>query len=300
MAFLVTITSESKLIERTENIDRFYKDVRKIPLLTDEREAELFDIYRNGTPSEREKAKNEIVLANERFVISMAKNYSTVDNLLDHVNELNIALLEAVDKYKPEFGTKFITYAVWFMRRKMNEYRTQTEPLIKKTNETKTFHVISKAINDFTQIHERIPSNDELLELVNTKYGKQIKDKNDLLQIQYTCADPIEDESDDTLVGEVKEFNAYSASHNGYLDVEDQENKRHLIDQMLAVLPEREQQLMKMRFGIADQSYGDFKKEYTLSEIAEKLGLTTERVRQLEREVINKLKKNFKHVLTEL
>lgn len=286
-------TVEANILDRTENADRFFKEIRKIPQLTQEEEQELFEVYHNGTPSEKEKAKEKIILANQRFVVSVAKKYSTQDNLLDHINECNIALINSIDKFDPSLGNKFVTFAVWQMRRKMNEYRTQVEEMVKKTNNTKTFHVISSAINDFTQENEREPTSEELLEIVNKKYGKKIKDTADLLELRMTRVDQFgDDEEDLSSLCDISDYNRASASVNAYNASVDREYMARLVESLLSSFSERDQMLIKMKFGLVERN--GIKREFSVSEISDELGITKERVRQLEKELLVKLRKRYK------
>ena len=297
MGLAVNIKAETGLVDRTENTERFYRDIKKYPLLTPEEEKELFIVMREGSESEKRAARDKIILANQRFVVSVAKKYSTTDTLLDHIEECNIALLECINSFDVNVGTKFTTYAVWYMKTRMNEYRTRTEPFIKRPNYGKVFHCISSAVNDFIQENERSPYNDELLEIINTKYGKKIKDKYDLLDLVETRYDMSQDDDDEDYSPDVSKFYYESASHNGYIDIEDIDGRKSAIEAILSSLTPREEKFLRLKFGFYEPDKTGFKRELTFKEIAEQLELTTERVRQMDKEIMKKLKSKFKDKL---
>jgi RNA polymerase primary sigma factor len=294
MGLAVNIKAETGLVDRTENTERYYRDIKKYPLLTPEEEKELFIAMREGSECEKKAARDKIILANQRFVVSVAKKYSTTDTLLDHIEECNIALLECIDSFDVSVGTKFTTYAVWYMKTRMNEYRTRTEPFVKKPNYGKVFHCISAAINQFIQEHERSPYNDELLEIVNKKYGKKVKDKYDLLDIIKTRYDMSQDDEDEDYSPDVTKFYAESATHNGYIEIEEDDSRKSAIEMMLSTLSPREEQFLRLKFGFYESDKTGFKRELTYKEIGDEMGLTAERMRQMDKEIMKKLKARFK------
>jgi RNA polymerase sigma factor (sigma-70 family) len=158
---------------------------------------------------------------------------------------------------------------------------------------------MSKARNKFIQENEREPTTDELLEILNDVYGKGIKNKNDLLDINYASIDIDTSDDDDNYSGsDIVNYNRASASYNEYEKTETNEFNTKLISSLLTVLSPREQQVIKMRFGLYDDN--GLHREYELNEIAEILGLTSERVRQLELEAMKTLREEYKNRLSEL
>ena len=165
--------------------------------------------------------------------------------------------------------------------------------LVKRTNYSKTFHVISKATNDFVQQFERTPTPEELLDIITTKYNKDIKDKNDLLDLKVSYVDESSNEDDDTTnFGDMAAYNRASASYNEYETTESNDFNKSLVTSLLNTLTPRKQQIIKMRFGLYEESKG-LKREYEREEIASKLGLTSERVRQLENEAMEEIKREY-------
>ena len=147
-----------------------------------------------------------------------------------------------------------------------------------KTKHRKTNGHISKATNDFIQEFERNPTPEELLEVITTKYKKDIKDKNDLLDLKVSYVDESSNDDDEpSNYGDMAAYNRASASYNDYEQTETDDFNKRMVTSMLAKLSPRKQQIIKMRFGMYEESKG-LRREYEREEIAEKLGLTSERV----------------------
>lgn len=312
MGFVINLKAETGLVDRSENTTRYYKDIKDYKSFTKEEEIEWFTklkearekklkLEKSNNKQDYSKAcreydsiKNHIILCNQRLVIAAAKNYSTTDTLTDYINEVNFGLIEAIDKYDVTKGVKFASYAMWYIIRAINVYRYGDAELVKKSNLYKTFHVISKAKNKFIQEFEREPTTDELLEIVNNVYGKDIRDKNDLLDINYSSIDTdSSDDEDNYTGGDVVAYNKKSAAINGCETAISSDFNSALISSLLDVLPPREKQIIQMRFGL----YGDngLRREYELNEIGDAIGLTSERVRQLELKAMKTLKEEYKN-----
>jgi RNA polymerase sigma factor (sigma-70 family) len=228
--------------------------------------------------------------------VAAAKNWANTDTLMDYVNEANIGLMEAVDKFDTSYGVKFASYAMWFIKRAIETYHNGTLPIVRRTNNAKTWSIISKVASDFTQKNERPPSQDELFELVNKKLKKGIKDKSDLTEMYVTMVDEYSYENDEKMFNsDAADYNRASASINNYENVSDDDFNKTLVRSLLKCLPPREQKLIQMRFGLIEVN--GIKREFELSEVAEELGITSERVRQLETSILKRLLKEYKEKL---
>lgn len=292
MGLIINLKADTGLVDRSENTTRFLKDIKDYPTFTRQDEVKWFTILHNGTEEERKHAKEYIMLCNQRMAVAAAKKWATTDTLMDYVNEANFGLSEAIDSFDETVGTKFASYAMWYILRAINNYNNGDNQLVKKTNQSKTFHVIAKATNEFLQANERMPTSDELLEIINTKYNKDIKDKNDLLTFHYTKIDVDEQNSEETTyVGDVADYNRVSASYNDYVTEENNEFNRAVVGSLLSKLSPRKQEIIKMRFGLYEDN--GLKREYEREEIGQKLGLTSERVRQLEIEAMKEMKEEY-------
>lgn len=285
-------TNVSECLERSENLSRYYNDIKQYHVMTADEEREWMDIYAHGLPEEKEIAKQQILNSNQRFVVAMAKKYGTSENVMDLISEGNFGLIEALEHYDMSKDVKFTTYAVHYVRRAINSYLINHGNLIRKTNYSKTFHVISQATNKFIQEEHRSPSQAELAEILSKKYSINIKDLCDIVDTRYISIDDASNrDEENTNFGDINLYRTSSASNNAYEKESSNEFNNIVIKNMLSKLPEREQEIIKLVFGIG------YDREYELSEISQKLGLTQERVRQLKITAIDKMKKFYKSAL---
>lgn len=281
--------------ERTETLTRYYEDIRKYDVMSEEKEVEMFKLFKNGNKQEQEYARNFIINANQRFVVAMAKRFATNENILDLISEGNIGLMEAMKDFDVTKGNKFITFAVWYVRRAINNYCINYGNLVKKTNLSKTYHIVAQATNKFIQTEYRQPTLEELLEIVNKEHKADIKSIEDIIDTKISSIDEgFNSEDDDAVFGEMSLYNSYSSSFNEYEKISNEDFNNKLISSMLGKLPEREKTIIKMVFGIG------YYREYELQEIAEELGLTTERVRQIKNSVIKEIKEKYKHIMSDM
>lgn len=281
--------------ERTETLTRYYEDIRKYDVMSEEKEVEMFKLFKNGNKQEQKYARNFIINANQRFVVAMAKRFATNENILDLISEGNIGLMEAMKDFDVTKGNKFITFAVWYVRRAINNYCINYGNLVKKTNLSKTYHIIAQATNKFIQTEYRQPTLEELLEIVNKEHKADIKSIEDIIDTKISSIDEgFNSEDDDAVFGEMSLYNSYSSSFNEYEKISNDDFNNKLISSMLGNLPEREKTIIKMVFGIG------YYREYELQEIAEELGLTTERVRQIKNSVIKEIKEKYKNVMSNM
>lgn len=293
MGLVINLKADTGLVDRSENTTRFYKDISEYPTLTREEEIEWFNKYKHGTDEEKEVARDYIMLCNQRLIVAAAKKWAKTDSLMDYVNEANFGLLEAMENFDTSFNVKFASYAMWFIKRAINKYICGDLQVVKRPNFSKTFHVISKATNDFLQDNERTPTPDELFDIVTSKYGKDIRDKNDILDLKVSYVDEsASDEDDSPNYGDMAAYNRASASYNDYEEKETNEFNKKLVSSLLNKLSPRKQQIIKMRFGMYEEDNG-LRREYEREEIGDILGLTSERVRQLELAAMTEIKEEY-------
>lgn len=295
---VINLAAGSCIVGRSEETKRFEKEMRKYPTLTKDDEKYWFSMMKDGnSPSVREKARRYIIMCNQRFVLSVAKKYATADNLMDYVNEGNIGLMEAVRDFDVEKDVKFMTFAVFYIKRAINAYRNGALQVVKKPNRSKTFHVISKAKNDFLQENERDPTLQELFDIINNKYKKNIRDPKDLLDFKYDSIDGDASEDDDARgIGTMTEFNNASSNVNDAEVHAEEVFKEKLVNKYMRVLGKRERLIVKMTFGMYDDN--GVKRPMESREVGERLGLTQERIRQIMAESLKKMREEYKRELT--
>ena len=272
---------KTSFISGNRSLNVYLKEINKYKVLTAAEEAELVERMRNGD----ENAKGLLVASNQRFVYAVAKRYGNEDNVLDLVNEGNIGLLQAVETFNPEKGNRFLSYAIWYIRREINAYLNNDNLLIRKTNNTKTVYKIAKIKEKFYAEHNRYPDVDELAAIMESEYGLKIKDKTDLLDINTVSINTCFDDEDARAFENTPYFTDKTAVENEYLGEMDTEHNSSVSGTLMSSLTEREQTVVRMAFGIG------YNKEYTNAESGEELGMSSERARQLKNGAIEKMHK---------
>ena len=309
MAVTPNIKTTSNYFERTETLVKYYHDVNEYSVVDADQEKELFTLLKAGKES-MEKAKNEgnkelerkyakeveklrefLINSNLRFVISIAKVYANNNNLMDLIDEGNIGLVRAVDTFNVDLGNRFQTHAVYLIRQAINLYRQGEEKIVKKNNESKTFHIISKMNNKFIQEFEREPTSEELKDYINEYYPNAgIKDSADVLTVRVSSIDePVDTEDGDANATSINAFNTYSASYNGYESESELDHIKMLVGNLMKDLSDRDKAIVKMYFGIGQVHNASV----PVAEIADKLGITQTRVRQIVEDSKNKMKEAY-------
>ena len=240
-----------------------------------EEEVELAQRIRKGDPVALEK----LTRANLRFVVSVAKQYQNQGlSLPDLINEGNLGLIKAAQKFDETRGFKFISYAVWWIRQSILQALAEQSRIVRlPLNQVGALNKINKALSKFEQENERQPSNEELSEMIDVP-----KDKiSDTLRVsgRHVSVDaPFVEGEDNSLLDVLPNDDSPSADRglvNESLNTE--------IERALSTLTDREREIIKSFFGIGCQ-------EMTLEEIGERFGLTRERVRQIKEKAIRRLK----------
>lgn len=264
-----------------QTINAYLKEINKYKVLTATEEADLVDKMRNGD----EEAKNKLIASNQRFVYAVAKRFGNENNILDLVQAGNIGLMQAIETFDPSKGNRLLSYAIWYIRREVNAYLNNDNVLVRKTNNTKLVYKVNKIKSQFFSEHNRYPNVDEMAKLLEEKYGLKIKDKTDLWDVTTTSINTCFDDEDVHAFENSPYFTERTAVENEYLDEMDKEHKSSVSDRLMSVLSEREQTIIKLAFGIGCNQ------EFTNAEIAEDIGMSSERVRQLKNGAIEKMKK---------
>lgn len=297
MAITPNVKTTNNYFDRTETLVKYYHDVNEFSVIDADKEKELFTLLDEGRAKlksakeagnrelaakyekEVNKLRDFIINSNLRFVISIARIYASNNNILDVINEGNIGLIEAVDTFDVSLGNRFQTHAVYLIRQKINLFRQNDDLIIRKNNESKTYHIISNMTNKFIQKYDREPTSEELKDFINEFYpNAKIKDSADVLTVKVASIDePVDSEDGDANIGNISAYNTYSASHNDYEDKMEVEKMSALVNTLMRNLSERDKTIIKMYFGIGQK----FNAPCTVSEISDKVGLTKERVRQL-------------------
>ena len=262
----------------SEALDKYLVEIGRQPLVTIDEEIELAQAIRKGGP-EGERAKERLVTANLRFVVSVAKQYQHQGlTLTDLIDEGNIGLVKAAEKFDETRGFKFISYAVWWIRQSILQAIAEQSRIVRlPLNQSGALSKINQEINRFEQIHQRRPSVTELAELTQIDESK----------IEQTAKADSHHMSIDAPFGEDDDNSMADMLSSG----EDSRTDKHVdyesltsdLDNVLRnVLKDRELKIVKECFGIGCQERG-------LEEIGAEMGLTRERVRQIREKSIAKL-----------
>lgn len=278
--------------QRTDTLVRYYDDIKRYPLLTPEEEKELFFLYKEGNNDEKRMALETLTNSNLRFVVSMARKYGTNDNILDLISEGNEGLLQAIDTFDLSMGAKFSTHAVWYIRRAINNYLIRHDKIVKKSNVSRTYHVISQATNKFIQREQRNPSSQELIDMLQKEYNVNIKDVTDVLETKFISIDDMANKEDGNAnSGDIMLYKRSSATSNTFEKEVQREFDGRLVANLLHMLTPREQEIIKYLFGIG------YERAFELKEVSDMMNLTTERVRQIKHSALAKLKKSFSYAM---
>ncbi len=257
------------------SLDKYLQEIGKEELITVEEEVELAQKIRQGDQAALEK----LTKANLRFVVSVAKQYQNQGlSLPDLINEGNLGLIKAAEKFDETRGFKFISYAVWWIRQSILQALAEQSRIVRlPLNQVGSLNKINKALSKFEQENERMPSADELAEMLEIPREK-IADTLRVSGRHVSVDAPFVDGEDNSLL-DVLVNNDSPNADKGLLN----ESLNKEIERALSTLTERERDIVKYFFGIGCQ-------EMTLEEIGEHFGLTRERVRQIKEKAIRRLR----------
>lgn len=271
--------SKSITNRESASLEKYLQEIGHQDLLTADEEVELAQQIKKGD----RKALERLTKANLRFVVSVAKQYQNKGlSLPDLINEGNLGLIKAAERYDETRGFKFISYAVWWIRQSILQAIAEQSRIVRlPLNQVGSVNRIARELNKFEQENERKPSVEEMadrIDLPEEKIAEAMK-----INTHHVSMDaPFADGEDNSLLDFLP--NTDSPSTDNVLD---QESLRTEIGRMLDVLNDREQKVIKAFFGIGMQ-------EMTLEEIGDKYNLTRERVRQIKEKAIRRLRYNTK------
>ena len=263
----------------TSNAMKMYlKEIEEYPMLSAKEEVELAKAIIDSS----EEAKEKFINANYRLVVSIAKRYrkESVD-MLDLIQAGNIGLIKAVEKYDYKKGFKFSTYATWWIKQSITRYIDDCENTIRiPVHLHQRINFVKRKKQELANVLQREPSMEELAEVCELEVDKVLdilkRDKNIV-----SLDTPIKEDEDSSLVEFIP-----SDAHFGDVVIHEveQNNLREEIDEVLTDLSDQEQQVLRMRFGLDDDT------PKTLEEIGKVFGVTRERIRQIEAKAIRKLR----------
>ncbi len=257
------------------SLDKYLQEIGREDLITVEEEVELAQRIKKGDQIALEK----LTRANLRFVVSVAKQYQNQGlSLPDLINEGNLGLIKAAEKFDETRGFKFISYAVWWIRQSILQALAEQSRIVRlPLNQVGSLNKINKAYSKFEQENERKPSPEELADKLDLPVDK-VADTLRVSGRHISVDAPFVEGEDNSLLDVLVNGDSPNADKTLI-----NESLAREIDRALATLTERESDIVKLFFGIQTQ-------EMTLEEIGERFGLTRERVRQIKEKAIRRLR----------
>lgn len=281
--------SDEDLAITAENVDSFADDsvrlylreIGKIPLLSLEEETELAKKVVKGD----QKAKDKMVEANMRLVVSIAKRYSGRGlDLLDLIQEGNTGLLRAVEKFNPDKGFKFSTYATWWIRQAITRaIADQARTIRIPVHMVETINKVLRTTRKLTVELNREPTNEEIakeLDMETEKVDYVMRIKQDIASLDASVGRDGDDE--DSVLGDFVEDEERASPEDSAVT----QILKEQLAEILSTLSEREQKIIRMRFGIGGE------RPHTLEEVGAEFSVTRERIRQIEAKALSKLRKH--------
>jgi len=258
-------------------LNLYMREVGEVNLLTPHEEAALAKRVRAGD----EGAREHMIRANLRLVVKIAREYENLGlPLLDLINEGNIGLMKAVEKFDPAKGAKLSSYSSWWIKQSIRRaLANQSKTIRLPVNAVDQIHHLRKASVRLHEILGRDPDDEELAQEVGLSV-RRVGELRDAAVRTASLDAPLGDEDSSTLGEVVADENA----PNPYQLFEDR-NSLSMLGELIARLPERESRIIRSRFGLDDG------RERSLEEIGQKFGLTRERIRQLQNLALAKLRR---------
>jgi RNA polymerase primary sigma factor len=262
-----------------DSVRLYLREIGKIPLLTAEEELALAKRVVKGDKT----AKDQMAEANMRLVVSIAKRYVGRGlDLLDLIQEGNTGLLRAVEKFDPDRGFKFSTYATWWIRQAITRaIADQARTIRIPVHMVETINKLLRTQRRLTQELNREPTNEEIaaaMEMEVDKVEHIMKIKQDISSLDASVRD---DEEDSVLGDFIEDEDAKTPTESA-----SEQLLKEQVRQILSSLTEREQKILKLRFGLEDG------KSHTLEEVGQEFSVTRERIRQIEAKALAKLRKH--------
>jgi RNA polymerase primary sigma factor len=273
----------------SQSLEKYLQEIGKVDLLTPEEEVDLAKRIKEGDQIALEK----LTKANLRFVVSVAKQYQNQGlSLSDLINEGNLGLIKAAQRFDETRGFKFISYAVWWIRQSILQALAEQSRIVRlPLNKVGSLNKINRAFSELEQEFEREPSADELADVLEIP-TEEVETTLGVAARHVSMDAPFVEGEDNSLLDVLENDNTPGTDNH----LEYRESLRQEIERSLSTLTQRQCDVIKLYFGIGVEH------PMSLEDIGEKFGLTRERVRQIKDKAINKLRsasrsKLLKHYL---
>ena len=266
-----------------ESLDKYLTEISRVPMVSMEEEIVLAQAIHAGG-KKGEKAKDKLVTANLRFVVSVAKQYQNQGvPLTDLINEGNIGLITAADKFDETRGFKFISYAIWWIRQSILQAIAEYSTVVRRPqSQIAISNKIKNATNAYIQKHQRYPSAEELSDIISLEIDKIEKAIQGEAHVSSIDA-PITEDEGTTMADMLSSSSEYASDRKVNYD----SMCSDLMQVLCTILNDRERTIVIQSFGIGCP-------ERALDAIGDDLGLTRERVRQIRERGLDKVRKSSK------
>lgn len=263
----------------SQSLEKYLQEIGKVELITPEEEVKLAERIKQGD----QRALDRLTKANLRFVVSVAKQYQNQGlSLPDLINEGNLGLIKAAQRFDETRGFKFISYAVWWIRQSILQALAEQSRIVRlPLNKVGLTNRINKAFSQLEQEFEREPSAEELAEMLELEI-EEVSSTLGISSRHVSMDSPLSDGEENTLMDVMENPNAIATDE----ELDHNESLRTEITRSLKTLTERQQDVIKYFFGIGVDH------PLSLEDIGERFNLTRERVRQIKDKAISKLKTN--------
>ena len=277
----LAITADNVDAFADDSVRLYLREIGKIPLLTPEEEADLAQRIVKGD----KKAKDKMVEANMRLVVSIAKRYGGRGlDFLDLIQEGNTGLLRAVDKFDPDKGFKFSTYATWWVRQAITRaIADQARTIRIPVHMVETINKVLRTTRKLTTELNREPTNEEIakaLDMEPEKVDYVMRIKQDIASLDASISREGDDE--ESVLGDFVEDEERDSPEDSAAN----QILKEQLSEIIATLTDREQKIIRLRFGIGGG------RPHTLEEVGAEFDVTRERIRQIEAKALSKLRKN--------
>ncbi|HMO33655.1 MAG TPA: RNA polymerase sigma factor RpoD/SigA [Lacibacter sp.] len=268
----------------SQSLEKYLQEIGKVELISPEEEVKLAERIKQGD----QRALDRLTKANLRFVVSVAKQYQNQGlSLPDLINEGNLGLIKAAQRFDETRGFKFISYAVWWIRQSILQALAEQSRIVRlPLNKVGLTNRINKAFSQLEQEYEREPSAEELAEMLEIETD-EVAASLGISSRHVSMDSPLGDGDDNTLMDVLHNPNAESTDE----EIDHKESLKTEIDRSLKTLTERQQEVIRYFFGIGVDH------PLSLEDIGVRFNLTRERVRQIKDKAINKLKTNTRSKL---
>lgn len=272
---------KTKLFDYDKNTLLYWQSIKNYPVPSPEEEEQLFKMVLDGD----EEAKNKLIMGHQRIIFSMAKQYAKSNSeIIDYVNEGTIGLMKAIDTYDITRGFRFITYAMYYIKREMNAYYNNTNHMVYSSNVHKYQVKLRLLKKQFCEENGYEPTPEEIIRLFKEKYDITIKNSCDLYSIIVNDI-VFDDEDEINSTSREIEFNKASCSYNDYETESNNDFIKYVLNKSLTNLKERERDIIEMFFGV-----GKYDTAFSIDDIAEKYNTSTTNIGAIKRNTLLKLK----------